>query len=433
MYTSFLSHNDFKRELRESISHIDNFFNNESDDLLFKDNSIVSSLVQRYAFFKNGDIHNKIIKPILLDAAIRSENIAGGSGDLCLRLLSKMISSSRHFNISHSDIEKLILKNSKRALRDDFYNLVERNASCDDHLDIFLFLFEKMNSSSPIFLERSRSSKTKISLDTGFNFNISIDKKYLTRKTIKMKDVRCFVIDGFVESVSEIHHVLEKAAESKDNYALFVRHLSEDVESTISYNVQRGTINLVPVSVGFDKNTLNILNDISLCTNSDIISSEKGDLISASVKREPVTINSIEFDKKSITIINKNPSSLLVDHIRYLKDKRETSLDPALFSIIEDRIKSLSSGKIVISIGTDLILKDPKTIEIFDKILRETRAIIKSGVVYSSDISDDDNIFTSILKDGYPYSSLSILMSLRNSLSAYDSLKSIHGVIYEDK
>ena len=243
-----------------------------------------------------------------MDAAIRSENIAGGSGDLCLRLLSKMISSSRHINISPLYIEKLILKNSKRALRDDFYNLVERNISCDDHLDIFLFLFEKMNSSSSIFLERSRSSKTKISLDSGFNFNISIDKKYLTYKTIKMKDVKCFVIDGFVESVSEIHHILEKAAESKDNYVLFARHLSEDVESTISYNVKRGTINLVPVSVGFDENTLNILNDISLCTNSDLISSHKGDLISQSVKRDPSIVNSIEFGEKSITIINKNPS-----------------------------------------------------------------------------------------------------------------------------
>ena len=62
MYTSFLSHIDFKRELRESIYHIEEFFDNESDSLLFKDNSIASSLVQRYAFFKDGDIHNKIIK-----------------------------------------------------------------------------------------------------------------------------------------------------------------------------------------------------------------------------------------------------------------------------------------------------------------------------------------------------------------------------------
>ena len=60
------------------------------------------------------------------------------------------------------------------------------------------------------------------------------------------------------------------------------------------------------------------------------------------------------------------------------------------------------------------------------------RAIIKSGIIYSSDTSSVD-IFNSVLKDGYPYSSLSLIVSLRNSLSAFNSLQSIHGVIYEDR
>jgi hypothetical protein len=432
MYINFLNHNDFKIELKNSIIDIENFFNVKSSDLLFKDNSVTSNLVQRYTFFKNGDIHNRIIKPLLLDAAMRSEYISGGAGDICLKISSNMISNMPDLDVSILDIEKLILKNCKRASRSDFYNLIEKNISLDSHKDIFLFLFEKMNISSPVFIERSKLSKTRIVLDSGFNFDISVDKKYITSKTKKMSNVRCFVIDGFIESVSEIHHLLEDASKTKENYIIFSRHMAEDVQSTISYNIQRGTINLIPVSVGFDENTLNILNDISICTNSDLISSHKGDLISQAIRMPPSIIDSIEFGKNSLTIINKHPSKLLKSHVKYLRDKRAISVKPSIFNIIEGRIKSLSSGKIIVSVGADLILKEPKTIEMFDKILREIKSIIKSGVIYLSDIPKSESVISLPLESDYPYSPLSLIVALRNSQSVYNNLKSVHGVIYED-
>ncbi len=432
MYTNFLNHDDFKKILKLSIENIDNFFDNSIESILLKDKCLTSSLVQRYAYFKNDNIHNKIIKPLLLDAAMRSENISGGAGDICLKISSKILLDKSHIDFKTPDIEKIILKNSKRADRADFYNLVEKNSTCSDHTDIFLFLFRKMNISSPIFVERSRLSKTRIVLDSGFKFNIAVDKKYITNKTRKMSNVKCFVIDGFIESVSEIHHLLEEASRTKENYVIFFRHMNEDVQSTIEYNIQRGTINLIPVSVGFDENTLNILNDISICTNSELISSHKGDIISQSIRKDPVIVDSIEFLKDSISIINKTPSDMLKSHLRYLRDKRECSGNPSIFNIIENRIKSLSSGKIVVSIGADLISKEPRTIEIFDKILREMRSMIKSGVVYLNDLEDNIKIKDIILNSSYPYSPLSIIVALRNSQSVFNSLQSISGVIYED-
>ena len=145
-----------------------------------------------------------------------------------------------------------------------------------------------MNTKSPIFIEPGKFSKTIVKLESGYNFKIQVEKKYITRKTSKMYNVRCFVIDGFIESVGEIHYLLEEASKTKENYIIFARNISEDVMSTISYNVQRETINVVPVVVGFDENTLNILNDISLCTNSDLVSSHKGDLISSSVREKTI-------------------------------------------------------------------------------------------------------------------------------------------------
>tara|TARA_Y100000593_G_scaffold63507_1_gene117372 strand:- start:1750 stop:3039 length:1290 start_codon:yes stop_codon:yes gene_type:complete len=428
MYTEFLNHSEFKRKLNQSIKNIDDFLDSESNGVLLRDKALTSSLVQRYAYFKNDHIHDNIIKPLLLDAAVRSEQISGGAGDICLKILPKIIDDNCIFD---SKVESAILDNSKRSNRKDFNKLVSKNSTCSDHKEIFSFLFENMNINSPIFIEKSKLSKTRIMLETGFKFDISVDKKFLTKNTKRMSNVRCFVIDGFIESVSEIHYVLEEAAKTKENYVLFVRHMDKDVESTIEYNIKRGTINLVPVCVGFDENTLNILNDISICTNSDLVSSTKGDTISQSVKRDPSIVDSIDFTNSSVSIVNKNPSSMIKSHLSYLREKREKSTNTSVFNLIENRIKSLSSGKIVVSIGTDLVLKEPRTVEIFDKILREIRSLVRSGVIYLNCLdSDMSNKFS--LDLDYPYSPLSLIVAIKNSKSIASGLKSISGVIYED-
>ena len=67
------------------------------------------------------------------------------------------------------------------------------------------------------------------------------------------EDVKVLIIDGMIESIGEIHHVLEKAASEKNPIVMFVRSMADDVRSTLSLNVKRGTIDLIPVEVGFNE------------------------------------------------------------------------------------------------------------------------------------------------------------------------------------
>ena len=141
----------------------------------------------------------------------------------------------------------------------------------------------------------------------------------------------------------------------------------------------------------------------------------------------------VDIGEKSITIVNKNPSTMLESHIKYLKESRENSSTQDMFNLIEKRVKNLSSGKIVISIGEDLLYKEKRTIEIFDKILRETKSLIRSGVVYKKDLSEKSSYLKHLMIEDYPYSTISLIIALKNALSSYNSLQSVHGVIYEDK
>ena len=52
---------------------------------------------------------------------------------------------------------------------------------------------------------------TIISFSKGFKFKINIERDFLLGKNSwKRENVSCVVIDGFVESIGEIHHLLEK-------------------------------------------------------------------------------------------------------------------------------------------------------------------------------------------------------------------------------
>jgi len=434
MYVKFLESGDFKNKLKRSVKSLNNIPHNSDDFMIYDKNKFTSSLVQKYIFLKKDQIHDRIIKPILLNASMRAELTAAGAGDLCLQVCSLMLIDhlSRNNVKIQDDFINRISTYSKKLSREDYLRLIDVSMSNDLQKKVLSTVMDNINVSTPIFLKRSNTVKTQIIIDSGFRFDISVDKKFLTSRTKKMRDVGCFVIDGFIESVSEIHHLLEKAASDKKPYIMFARHMSKDVESTIAYNVQRGSLNLVPVAVGFDQNTINILNDISICTNSDLISSHKGDLISKSVQKDPALVDLIEIGEGSINILNKKPSHMIKNHLKYLADKKECAKDITLIDMIDRRINALSSGKLSILIGTDMMSKDPQTIERIDRFLRQSRSLIRSGVIYHDDISGHNKYLDKSMLQDYPYSTLSIIIAMKNATSVFNSLKNIDGVIYED-
>ena len=76
----------------------------------------------------------------------------------------------------------------------------------------------------------------------------------------------------------------------------------------------------------------------------------------------------------------------------------DTQVDFGLRFIYENRLKSLSSGKTVLKIGNNLLLKNKDMIENFDNFFREIRSYIMYGSLSFSDLifedlEDVENIF----------------------------------------
>ena len=449
MNVSILTEDKFQREIFKASKIILKSIKPESPILIGSD-ILIDDCIQKYIHMSDDStsLHNRLIRPFLLDTILRSETLAAGSGEICLNIVLELLEKTARdikSGLSLEDIEKKrnkkinkikqkINESSRKLKKSDAHMLLNKKFDLPIQKKIINEIINKSNIKSPFFLKRSNKRDTVILFSDGFIFDISPDMCFLPAGGVwERSDVKVLVIDGFIESVSEIHHLLERAALQKDPIVMFVRHMADEVKSTISLNLKRGTINLIPVEVGFDENTLNILNDIAICCNADIVSAYKGDLISSAYKKDLPSLGKIKITSKKITIINDVDPDIIRTQIDFLSAKRDNAtenLAQDIKELFDKRIRSLSSGTIEISIGTDLLRDDPMSMEKFDKFFREFKSLVSSGVVYSKDFS---NFFPQdlLIKD-YPYSSIAMYSSLKYAHSVIRDLFSIKRALISD-
>jgi len=437
-----------ERDVRREIINSSNKINSTLSHLgPIKTNSglIIDDVIQKYILNCGKDIHERIIGPLILDAVIRSENNSGGSGEICLSMISSQIESvSKKIKLGLSSgeikeeneervrsLSKLINKSARKLSKTDICNLIDKIFTLDSQKRIANSIIEKSNIKSPFFLERSHKRETILSFSQGYNFEIPITSDFLPEGGMwERRDVEVLIIDGIVESIGEIHHLLERASANKNPIVMFVRHLSDDVKSTLILNIKRNTIDLIPIEVGFDEDTVNILNDIAICCNSDIVSAYKGDLISTSSSGCLSSVKKVTLTKKGVNILNNISEKSLISHLKYLEERRDSSHEIKIKKLFDTRIRSLSSGKILLRVGNDLLRKDIQSIEKFDKFFRELRSLIQYGVIYKSMIDIDNAGFN--MRDCYPYSSVSIFFAARHTLSLISNIFSIKGALISD-
>lgn len=202
---------------------------------------------------------------------------------------------------------------------------------------------------SKISIKKSRSSKKFIELTEGYNFGLS--------RTIKIPDaefrnVSVCCIDGFVENVSEIHHLLTYLSEKNKSCLLFFRGASDDVLNTIKVNYDRQTLSLIPYIVPFDLENVNTLVDIAVVSGTDVVSSTKGQLISSVSENNLGLLESCYCSSNCIIAKNPKTSERVAHHVQQLKNKVAESSETE--NLIHRRIDSLTSSCIDINIPDDM-------------------------------------------------------------------------------
>ena len=167
-------------------------------------------------------------------------------------------------------------------------------------------------------------------------------------KSTKYLNPRLICIDGFIENVSEIHKILEDAATLKETIVLFVRGLSNEVSHTLKVNYDRGSLQVIPVIVNYDLLGANMLNDVAVINFSDVISSNKGQLINNINITDFARVEAVDITSTGTLIENSRAQIVIDAHIKRLQEKIINSSNQYESDILEIRIQNLGMNRITI-------------------------------------------------------------------------------------
>jgi hypothetical protein len=307
----------------------------------------------RFQFFFNLKPESALeakLYELILNYALEAEKFGPGAFDTVIQLLAEY-SEKIEKDIPLSDFAKNIQTTADikpTSLSDVNGIVINRLEAINSTLGALFFEAIKLAGfGGRIIIEKTHSQKPSIELNCGYTFEV----KPAWPLSVKLDNPKILVIDGFIESVSEIHHILEKQFETKQSSIIFARGMAPDVISTLRVNFDRGSLKTVPVIVNFDLEGINTINDIAVVSGGDVISSNKGNLISSIDYNTIKAVNSAVIYPTKVVLQHNQTSRAVSAHTTFLKNKRnENSSIEDVGKLYDKRIRSLSSNHVLMRI-----------------------------------------------------------------------------------
>ena len=258
-------------------------------------------------------------------------------------------------------------------------------------------------SDGHIFLDvNDIHESTYVELINGHKFPISCHDNFwimIKKNDISENDISVIIIDGIVESVGEIHHLLDHFSSTKKSLLMIARGFGEEVIATLGINYNRGTLKAYPICAPLDVGSANLINDMAVIAGSDIVSSLKGDLISTIDPHTIPTFDKVKIRKKEI-VISGISSTRISNHYTYLLKKRdEFKFATEAHNIISARMKCISSLSSSIIMGQNLKNRRGVMGDRLDVTLRMIKEIAGYGIIKLETCESESRCIQQILND----------------------------------
>ena len=94
------------------------------------------------------------------------------------------------------------------------------------------------------------SGNAGLNVHTGFKTLLNLDEFFVgALRDPEIKDCRVIVVNGAIIDVSEIHHLLDYAYDTKENIAIIASSFSDDVANTLRVNWDSGKTRVIPFRI----------------------------------------------------------------------------------------------------------------------------------------------------------------------------------------
>lgn len=279
------------------------------------------------------DKKSQILYEIVLTHASYCEKSCPGSGLIFLEM----------FASGSKDVTTTL------KTRRDIDNSLRNSKYSKKITDILLYILNSCEENTKVTIKKSTSHNTFIEETEGYSFQVNHLLKTIYSSFV---DARIACIDGYIENVTELHRLLTDLSESKTACLIFCRGMSDDVLHTIKVNNDRQTILVIPFVVPFDVENVNTIVDIAVVSGTDVLSSNKGDLISSLDIKKTGKVERVDVHNNVVSISNTSTRSRVIEHIENLKNTLEERRE--IEEILSKRLRSLTSSCIDVHLPDDI-------------------------------------------------------------------------------
>lgn len=253
--------------------------------------------------------------------------------------------------------------------------------------DLVARAMEKVGAEGAITVEESKTTETILEVTDGMQFDRGFISPYFVTNQEKMEaeleDAWLLVTDRKITHLQDLLPLLEQIA--KSNRPLLI--ISEDVEgealATLLVNKLRGVLNCVAVKApGYGDRRKAMLQDISILTNSKVISAELGLTLEKTTLEDLGRARRIVVTGSATTIVGGcgNKEAILGRCQEIRRQIAETTSDYDREQL-RTRLARLAGGVAVIRVGAPSESEMKAKKDAFDDAISSTKAAIAEGVV----------------------------------------------------
>lgn len=194
-----------------------------------------------------------------------------------------------------------------------------------------------------------------VELQFGYNFTMNPFRGFIPANgTWTRTEPKILLVDGMLESVSEIDKLLNDCYSNKVPVVLVAQGFSEEVIATLHANYSRGALDVFPLRTQQSLEAINVMNDIAVVAGTDVVSTLKGERL-GSVRLDSLgSVEQVSVTGNVLTIHNSRTRGNVLAHLGYLEKRRveqaETSQVSDLADLTSKRIQNLLAHLVKITI-----------------------------------------------------------------------------------
>ena len=266
---------------------------------------------------------------------------------------------------------------------------------------------DKVGKDGVITVEEAKGLDTTLDVVEGMQFDRGHLSPYFVTDADRMetvlKDPYIILVEKKISNMKDILPVLEQIAKEGKPFLIIAEDVDGEALATLVVNKLRGTLQCCAVKApGFGDRRKAMLEDISILTNGEVVSEDRG------MKTEDLTLSqlgtakTVTIDKDNTVIVDGAGSSddikARVNQIRVQIEETTSDYDKEK---LQERLAKLVGGVAIINVGaaTEIEMKEKKAR--VEDALHATRAAVEEGIVPGGGVAflRTQNVVEDIVKE----------------------------------